>query len=376
MQKSDTNKAIRAHRKMGASTTLNRRYVKRPSRGTEALEASVQEVAQVEAIERMRQQMAEQTAKQAMARGGNSTAGKRATLAGVNLTTESDIAQNVKAKQRHVIQINEVKEQAAQGMQAQAMQQEQLEQQIQMGERMQNASALTMERQMQQGSALVPTMGATTHPLQTMAIERMRERKATGQRQRKSAKEIKEQEIKKALARTSKVIDKDIAKRERDQKRTKLHYGIARVMLAVSCTAVAVMAIVYFVGTNMPDISMRVAAMQTGINASYPGYVPRGFGMTDLSSEDGKVTMNFKSEQDDSKFTLIEESSSWDSNALETNYVKKELGDDYTVMREQGLTIYMGNRKATWVNGGVAYRIEMSSGELTKKQIQSIAASL
>ena len=121
---------------------------------------------------------------------------------------------------------------------------------------------------------------------------------------------------------------------------------------------------------------MRVAAVQTGIRASYPGYLPSGYDMTDLSSEDGKVTLNFENAENNADFTLIEENSSWDSNALLANYVKPELGEDYTIVREQGLTIYATDRDAAWVNGGVVYKLKVNHGELTKKQIRSIAVSL
>ena len=126
----------------------------------------------------------------------------------------------------------------------------------------------------------------------------------------------------------------------------------------------------------MPDISMRVAAMQTGIEASYPSYVPRDFSLSDITSEDGKVILNFKNAETGDAFSLAEENSSWDSNALLTNFVKDEYGEDYSIVREQGLTIYMSGSDAAWVNGGVVYKLNTTSGILTKKQIRSIAVSL
>ena len=155
-----------------------------------------------------------------------------------------------------------------------------------------------------------------------------------------------------------------------------MKFGFARVMLALSCAAAAVFAIVYFVNLSMPDISLRVAAMQTGINASYPGYVPRDYSVTSITSEDGKITMVFHNSVTGDGFTLIEETSPWDSNALLANYVKGEFGDNYTTIREQGLTIFVDGSDAAWVNGGVAYKITTQSGTLTNKQIKSIATSL
>ena len=59
-----------------------------------------------------------------------------------------------------------------------------------------------------------------------------------------------------------------------------------------------------------------------------------------------------------------------------TNFVQDEYGENYTVIREQGLTIYVSGSNAAWVNGGVVYKIKTTSGSLTNKQIKSIATSL
>ena len=116
--------------------------------------------------------------------------------------------------------------------------------------------------------------------------------------------------------------------------------------------------------------------MQTGIDASYPSYVPRDFSLSDITSESGKVVLNFKNASTGDAFSLIEEQSSWDSSALLANFVKDEYGDNYTTVREQGLTIYVSGSDAAWVNGGVVYKIDTTAGSLTKKQINTIATSL
>ena len=86
--------------------------------------------------------------------------------------------------------------------------------------------------------------------------------------------------------------------------------------------------------------------------------------------------MTFTNSAIDSSFTLTEEKSSWDTNALLSNFVKEEYGENYTVIREQGLTIYISGSDAAWVNGGIVYKIDTTSGSLTNKQIRSIAVSL
>lgn len=223
-----------------------------------------------------------------------------------------------------------------------------------------------------------PMEPATMHRMQVSANEKMSAMKQKEDKAVKmTAKELKDQAIQKALASAAKVVDSDAASRkDKKQKTAKVHFSLGRVVLALSCAAAAVFAIVYFVNLNMPDISMRVAAMQTGIDASYPGYVPRGFSLSDITSENGKIVLNFKNASSGDAFSLIEEQSSWDSNALLTNFVKDEYGEKYSIVREQGLTMYVSDSNAAWVNGGVVYKIKTTSGSLTKKQINTIATSL
>lgn len=229
---------------------------------------------------------------------------------------------------------------------------------------------------MTQASKVTDTERVMVHPLQSTVNRKMAERVRQPQMEataRPTAKELKDQAIKKALAAASAT-----PKEEQTQMKTaaKMHFGFGRLALALSCAAVVVFAIVYFVNLNMPDISLKVAAMQTGIDASYPGYVPRDFSISSITSENNKITLDFKNTKNDGAFSLVEETSSWDSNALMTNYVQKTFKDNYSIIREQGLTIYISENNAAWVNGGIVYKLNVTSGSLTHKQIRSIAVSL
>ena len=147
--------------------------------------------------------------------------------------------------------------------------------------------------------------------------------------------------------------------------------------VAFACAAACVAGIIYVVGSNIPDITVRVAAMQTGMQATYPSYVPRDYSLGDITSENGKITLKFDG-PDGASFVLSEEKSSWDSAALLRNYVEPTWGEDYTTTHEQGITIYISNvnSDAAWVNGGVLYKITSSKSILTKKQVRSIVTSL
>ena len=222
------------------------------------------------------------------------------------------------------------------------------------------------------------------HPVHELAKERMKTRKAatmqktSGMVSAMTAKELKDQAIRKALESAAKTNSAQIKQTssEKTKKSFMGQFRVGRVMLALTCTATAVFAIVYFVNLNMPDISLKVAAMQTGIEASYPNYVPRDYTLSDIASEENKITLNFKNDVSGESFTLVEEKSSWDSNALQNNYVKNEYPESYSTIREQGLTIYVNDSNATWVNGGVLYKLTANNGTLTKKQIKTIATSL
>ena len=185
-----------------------------------------------------------------------------------------------------------------------------------------------------------------------------------------TAKELKASAIEKALASAAKSEPKT------KDNISHIHFGLKRILLALVCSAAAVFAIVYFVNLNAPNITLKVAAMQTGIGASYPTYVPRDYNLSDISSENGKITLNFRNGSTGDSFSLVEEKSSWDTNALLNNFVRKEFDNDYTTIKEQGLTIYISNSDAAWVNGGIMYKLKYPSNSLTKKQIKSIAVSL
>ena len=187
-----------------------------------------------------------------------------------------------------------------------------------------------------------------------------------------SAKEIKEREIEKAVNMATKLPQ---ARREHKRRsRLSSNFGVTRAVLAVACLSTAVFAIVYFVNLNSSDVSLKVAAMQSGIEAIYPSYIPRGYALADVTSSSGKVTMKFKS--DSGGYSITEEQSDWNSAGVLGNFVKPTYDNEYTVVEEQGLTIYMGDRWAAWVNGGILYKLNVDSGSLTKKQIKTISTSM
>lgn len=183
-----------------------------------------------------------------------------------------------------------------------------------------------------------------------------------------------DQDLRNALRSVAAIDEEPTLKTKKKSTRKRSGSG-KRFVLAFFCAAACVAAVVYFVGSNIPDISVKVAAMQSGIEASYPSYIPRGFSPSDISSENGKITLTFKGPEKAS-FTLTEEKSSWDSTTLLRNYVEPNWQTSYITTHEQGITIYISGANAAWVNGGVLYKIEAASSSLTKKQLRNIVTSL
>lgn len=194
---------------------------------------------------------------------------------------------------------------------------------------------------------------------------------------RLSSTELKERAIEQALESVATMNEPSTTQRRQPAMRAKRKGGVKRFVIAFTCAAICVGGVIAFVSANIPDISVRVAAMQTGITASYPSYIPRDYKLGDVFSESGKISMVFDG-PDGASFTLEEEKSSWDSSALLRNFVEVNWGEDYATTHEQGITIYIAESTsdAVWVNGGVLYKITSSGTPLTKKQVRSIVTSM
>lgn len=133
----------------------------------------------------------------------------------------------------------------------------------------------------------------------------------------------------------------------------------------------------YLTYLSMPNLSMRVAAMQTGVNAKLPEYQPQGYALNGpVAYDDSKVTADYKAQFGNQSYTIAQTSSEWDSRATLDNFVTKDSNDDYQIRSKQGLTIYTYGNKAVWVNGGVLHVLKSSNAPLTSQQIERIAVSM
>lgn len=131
----------------------------------------------------------------------------------------------------------------------------------------------------------------------------------------------------------------------------------------------------FFAWQNAPNLEMRVAAARAGVSADVPGYRPAGFGLSrDIKSEPGKVAITFQSNSDNKKYTVTQQASNWSSDSLLSNHVLASR-EPFQTYQDEGKTVYIyDNSNATWVNGGIWYRVD-GDASLTSDQLLRIANS-
>jgi hypothetical protein len=127
---------------------------------------------------------------------------------------------------------------------------------------------------------------------------------------------------------------------------------------------------------NKPNIEMRLAASKAGMHASLPGYQPAGFSFKNVLSAPGAVKVSFISNTDNSRaFSILQSTSNWNSETLRDSFVAT-ASQPYQTREANGKTIYLyGDSNATWVDGGVWYKVEGNSS-LNSTQLLNIASSL
>jgi hypothetical protein len=126
---------------------------------------------------------------------------------------------------------------------------------------------------------------------------------------------------------------------------------------------------------NASYISLKIAASHSGLAAaSLPGYKPSGFSLKrNIAASPGQITINFHSNSDDRAFAITQSSSNWDSQTLADSFLANK--QPQRIDQANGKTVYVyGDSNATWVDGGVWYRIEGKSS-LTSDQLLKIANS-
>jgi len=132
----------------------------------------------------------------------------------------------------------------------------------------------------------------------------------------------------------------------------------------------------YLTYLNLPGISVRLAASQSGVAATFPNYHPSGYRFVGpVAFDSGEVRLSFKANGGGQHFQIKEQASSWNSQAVLDNYVSIISGGKYATNQARGLTIYTFENNAAWVSGGVFYTID-GTAPLSTDQLLRMAASM
>lgn len=339
-----------AHRTVQKSTTLNRKFVRKP----------VAKKTQIVAEHKQQQQISNVSVRA-------SQAARRATGTMVNRTQRVKLSPLAKAQQAKVQSQQQQQQLQATQKSAQAQQQQQLQ------ATQKSAQAQAAQRVIAQRATARNEVRANESSVAKAVRARATARRQQAQQVHMTSQEMKDRAISDALRKVS-TMDKNEARQQQAQKKGFWQRG--HLAAAICFAIISVGLLGYLVYLNLPDLSVRVAAMNSGIENAYPSYVPMNYRLQGLAKEDnGTVTMVF-ARNDGNKFTMIEKKSSWDSSALLNNFVKDNWGENYTVAKGQGLTIYISGSNAVWVNGGVMYQIEAEESVLSTDDLHDIAISL
>ncbi|HSW77300.1 MAG TPA: hypothetical protein VLG36_00705 [Candidatus Chromulinivoraceae bacterium] len=212
----------------------------------------------------------------------------------------------------------------------------------------------------------------TIHPIAAKANQQLQQKAVKKSEQAKlipkPAQVIKQEAIKESLAKAQ--------SHSANHQQVKTKRRFPRMFSVASASLALLLLGGYFTYLNMPSLSVRVAAAQAGVNASFPSYHPDGYSLKGpVAYSQGEVSMKFGANAGPQSFTVAQAKTSWDSSAVLDNYVKQHAGDNYITYDEHGLTIYTYGGNAAWVNGGVLYTIS-GDAPLSGDQIRHIATSM
>lgn len=144
--------------------------------------------------------------------------------------------------------------------------------------------------------------------------------------------------------------------------------------LAIGTMGLAVIG--FAVYKNIPNVMVKVASVRAGFAANLPSYRPSGYSLEAVGYSAGLVKLNFKSNLGNSKYTLTEHSSNWDSATLVSSILVPTTGNNYKKLMISGQNVYLyGKDQAAWVNNGIWYQVS-GNGALSTNQIIKLATTL
>lgn len=165
-------------------------------------------------------------------------------------------------------------------------------------------------------------------------------------------------------------------------KKLKLHHRIGK-RFGFSKRATGIVASMLFITAlggffayqNIPNMSVRYAAIKAGVSGQMPSYKPAGFAIdSHIQYSPGKFSIAYSTNADSRSYTLTQSNTAWSSDALKDHLTTS--GSQLQTYPQNGQTIYLhDNAQADWVNNGIWYSIAGSSS-LNTDQLIKIANSI
>ena len=158
-------------------------------------------------------------------------------------------------------------------------------------------------------------------------------------------------------------------------KKPRRHKPVGKRIVGIGAGALAVVVLAGFIAfQNQASLTMRYASNKAGFGALLPAYSPDGYKAGKFLYSPGVVGVKFTDKTGDS-YNLVQQQTAWDSSSLLNEFVATS-SQTYDIIQSAGQTIYTyGDNNATWVDGGVWYRV-VSNGSLTSTDIINIAQSI
>lgn len=147
-------------------------------------------------------------------------------------------------------------------------------------------------------------------------------------------------------------------------------------LASVSLVALGLVVLGGFVAyQNIGNVKLRIASSKAGFTASLPDYQPAGYHLGHLNAAPGEVAFDFHSNSDNRAYAITEKISDWNSDALRDGFLASN-GQQFQTVETGGRTVFLyGQNAATWVNGGVWYRVQ-TNGTLSDRQLVQLASSM
>ncbi len=147
-------------------------------------------------------------------------------------------------------------------------------------------------------------------------------------------------------------------------------------VLALSLSGLLIMG--FFAYQNMPNLGMRLASSRSGVRGSLPDFQPAGFALDrKITYKPGQIVIYYRSNSDARNFKITQDNSAWNSETLADNFFGgADCSARCQIIQDKGKKVYLyEDSNATWVDGGVWYRIEGNS-KLNSDQLRQIVSSL